>query len=327
MISAAHEPIRLVPPGVARGLDVDPWAWGLFVALVVASLVIDLVAHRGDRDQGRRGALLWTGVWIALALVFAGWIWSQHGAPVAQEFLAAYLVEKSLSVDNLFVFLVIFGRLKVPRSDQHRVLFWGIVGAFATRAAFIALGAAVLSTWEVATYVLGAFLVFTGIKTLRSDPHDKREGPVLDFIERHVPFTKRLEGHKFFVVEGGRRLATPLFMALIAIEVTDIMFAVDSIPAVFAISSDPFIVFSSNVFAILGLRALYLVIADLVADLDYLHYGLGVLLSFVGLKMIASRHVEIPHWLSLAITVVIIAAAVIPSLVARRRRQRLAERA
>lgn len=309
-------------PSAASRLDVPTWAWVVFAVVVVVSLTIDLAVHRNGHGNGRRAAIFWSCVWIGISLLFAGFIWFELGGAVAQEFLTAWLVEKSLSVDNLFVFLVIFGRLKIPRTEQHRVLFWGIVGAFLTRALFIAVGAAVLARWQAATYVLGAFLVFTGAKTLRSHPeHDDKESRVLGFLKERLPLTTRVDGGAFTVVESGKRVATPLLLALVAIEVTDIMFAVDSIPAVFAISNEPFIVFSSNVFAILGLRALYLVLADIVADLKYLHYGLGALLIFVGAKMLASAWVHLPHWASLAITVAILAAAIIPSLAARRRRR------
>jgi tellurite resistance protein TerC len=309
-------------------LHVPAWAWAVFAVVVVVSLAVDLVVHRNGHGNGRRAAIVWSCVWIGISLLFAGFVGIELGGKVAQEFLTAWLVEKSLSVDNLFVFLVIFGRLKIPRSEQHRVLFWGIVGAFVTRALFIAAGSAVLSRWQLATYVLGAFLVFTGLKTLRSHPgddSDSKESRVITFLQTRLPFTSRVDGGAFTVFENGKRMATPLLLALFAIEVTDIMFAVDSIPAVFAISNEPFIVFSSNVFAILGLRALYLVLADVVADLKYLHYGLGALLVFVGAKMLASQYVHLPHWASLAITVAILAAAIIPSIAARRRKRRSAQ--
>ena len=309
---------------MAPRLDVPTWAWVVFAVLVLASLTVDLVAHRKGNGNGRRAAIVWSCVWVGISLLFAGFIWAELGGGVAQVFLTAWLVEKSLSVDNLFVFLVIFGRLKIPREHQHGVLFWGIVGAFVTRALFIAAGSAVLSRWHFATYVLGAFLVFTGLKTVRSHPdqEDGKESRILGYLQRRLPFTNRMDGGAFTLVENGKRVATPLLLALIAIEITDIMFAVDSIPAVFAISKEPFIVFSSNVFAILGLRALYLVLADVVADLKYLHYGLGALLVFVGAKMMASGYIQLPHWASLTITVAILVAAIIPSIVARRRKQR-----
>lgn len=313
-----------IPSPTAPALDVPWWAWAAFAVVVVVSLGFDLVMHRGDRAMGRRAALLWSCAWIAVSLAFAGWVGLQFGRDTMLEFLTAYLVEKSLSVDNLFVFLVVFARFGIPRAEQHRVLFWGIVGAFATRAAFIAAGTALLARWHFTVYVLGAFLVYTGIKTFRT--HASREGAkesrLLTLLERHIPLTRRLADHRFTVVQNGRRLATPLLLALVAIEATDVLFAVDSIAAVLAISQTPFIVFTSNVFAILGLRALYLLLADLVADLRYLHFGLGGILVFVGAKMLTSSVIHLPHWASLAITLAILIAAVVPSLIVRRKRRR-----
>lgn len=304
-------------------MNVPLWAWALFAGVVVAALAIDLIQHRGDHANSRRAALIWSGIWIGVSLLFAGWVGIQFGHHAWHTFLTAWLVEKSLSIDNLFVFLVIFRRLKVPKAEQHRVLFWGIIGAFVTRALFIAGGAAILSRWHFATWVMGGFLVYTGVKTFRSNDKDEAESEskILGWLERHLPFTKNRHGHAFLALEGGKRLATPLLLALVAIELSDIMFAVDSIPAVFAISRAPFIVFTSNVFAILGLRALYLVLADLVADLKYLHYGLGVLLLFVGAKMLCSSWFRIPNLLSLLVTIAILSAAIVPSLVVRRRQQ------
>lgn len=301
--------------------SVPIWAWALFAGVVVAALATDLVMHRGDHARGRRAALVWSGVWIGVSLLFAGFIAIELGGHHAQAFINAWLVEKSLSVDNLFVFLIIFRRLRVPHSEQHRVLFWGILGAFLTRALFIGTGSVILSHAPAATWLFGAFLLYTGQKALRTGPDEEteQESKVLGWLERKLPFTSKRRGHAFTVLDAGRRVATPLLLALVAIELSDIMFAVDSIPAVFAISKEPFIVFTSNVFAILGLRALYLVLADVVADLKYLHYGLGALLIFVGAKMCLSSFVHIPHMISLAITVTILAGAIIPSLVVRRR--------
>ena len=305
-------------------ISVPLWAWALFAGIVVASLAADLIQHRGDHAKGKRAALVWSGVWIGVSLLFSGWVGLQFGHRAFHAFLTAWLVEKSLSVDNLFVFLVIFRHLNVPRDEQHRVLFWGILGAFVTRALFIAAGSAILSRWQLANVFLGAFLVYTGVKTFRSDgaKEEREESKVLTWLEKRLPVTKERHGHAFFALEAGKRVATPLLLALVAIELSDIMFAVDSIPAVFAISQEPFIVFTSNVFAILGLRALYLVLADLVADLKYLHYGLGALLLFIGAKMLLSRWIHIWNIVSLGITVAILAAAIIPSLVARRRARR-----
>jgi tellurite resistance protein TerC len=302
-------------------ISVPLWAWGLFAGVVVAALAIDLIQHRGDHANGRRAALIWSGVWIAVSLLFAGWVGIQFGLHAWHAFLTAWLVEKSLSIDNLFVFLVIFRTLKVPKDEQHRVLFWGIIGAFVTRALFIAAGSAILARWHFATWILGGFLIYTGIKTLRSNEKSTAEGEskILRWLDRHLAVTKQRHGHAFFAVEAGKRVVTPLFVALVAIELSDIMFAVDSIPAVFAISREPFIVFTSNVFAILGLRALYLVLAELIADLKYLHYGLGVLLLFIGAKMLGSSWFHIPNFVSLLITIAILSGAIVPSLIARRR--------
>jgi tellurite resistance protein TerC len=306
-------------------LETPRWAWIVLAAVVVLSLAIDLVAHRGSKGQGRAAAVAWSVVWIALALAFGGWIAVAFGASTAQDYFTAYLVEKTLSIDNLFVFLVVFSRLKIPEAEQHRVLQWGIIGAFVTRGAFIAAGAAILSAWHGVVYFLGAFLVYTGIKTAREQAAGKEEtgeGKVFAFARRRLRFTPRLDGHRFLTIENGRRVATPLLLALVVIEVTDVLFAVDSIPAVFAITREPFIVYSSNVFAILGLRALYLVLADLLSDLKYLRYGLAAILVFTGVKMLASNVVHVPPLVSLLVIVAILVAVIVPSLIARGQRSR-----
>ena len=290
---------------------------------MLASLVVDLVAHRGGRSVGRRHAIAWSVAWISLALVFAGWVAIQFGQATAIDFLTAYLIEKSLSVDNIFVFIVLFDRLRIPSTEQHRVLFWGIVGALASRAVFIASGAALLARWHNAVYVLGGFLIYTGVRTAWAPREQPGEGRVLPFLRRHLPFTPRLHGHRFFVMEGGRRFATPLLLALLAIEITDILFAVDSVPAVLAVSNEPFIIYSSNVFAILGMRALYLVVATLLKDLKYLHRGLAAILVFAGAKMLTSSILHVPQYVSLLTISVILAAAVVPSLAARRIKKRV----
>lgn len=310
------------PPSIGTSPNVPWWAWVAFAVIVVVCLAVDLVVHRGNHAQSKRAGIAWSGIWIVVSLAFAGWVWRQFGGATATEFLTAYLVEKSLSVDNLFVFLLVFRRLRIPTTEQHRVLFWGVMGAFATRALFILAGTAMLSRWHFMTYVLGAFLVYTGVKTFRADrEEDGKESRLVRFLQRRLSVTKQLHGHHFTVLEHGKRVVTPLFLALVAIELTDLLFAVDSIAAVLAISNAPFIVFTSNVFAILGLRALYLVLADLVADLEYLDWGLGGILVFVGAKMVASGWVHLPHWLSLLVTVAILMAAVVPSLLVRRRRR------
>jgi TerC family integral membrane protein len=313
-----------------RTLEIPAWAWIVLAAVVVFSLAIDLVAHRGNKGQGRPAAVVWSVVWIALAIAFGGWIALEFGASTAQDYFTAYLVEKSLSIDNLFVFLVVFSRLKIPEAEQHRVLQWGIIGAFVTRGAFIAAGAAILSAWHGVVYVLGAFLVYTGIKTAREHATGKDEsgeGKVLAFVRRHLPLTPRRYGHHFIAVEDGRKVATPLLLALVVIELTDVLFAVDSIPAVFAITQEPFIVYSSNVFAILGLRALYLVLADLLNDLKYLRYGLAAILVFAGAKMLASGVLHMSPLASLLVIVAILVAVIVPSLVAKAHHVRARRRA
>jgi tellurite resistance protein TerC len=306
-------------------LDIPTWAWFVLAAVVVLGLAIDLVAHRANKGQGRKTAIVWSVVWIAVALAFGGWVAYAFGSGTAQDYFTAYLVEKSLSVDNLFVFLIVFSRLRIPEAEQHRVLYWGIVGAFVTRGAFIAAGAAILSAWHGVIYVLGAFLVYTGIKTAReqaSGQSEAGEGKVLAYVRRHLRLTPRLHGHHFFTVENGRRMGTPLLLALIVIELSDVLFAVDSIPAVFAITQEPFIVYSSNVFAILGLRALYSVLADLLNDLKYLRYGLAAILVFAGAKMLTSGVFHMPPVASLLIIVAILVAVIVPSLLAKRHRRR-----
>jgi tellurite resistance protein TerC len=299
--------------------EIPPTAWLIFGVVVAVSLTADLLGHRGGRSFSRRGAVVWSLVWISVALLFGGWVALAIGRDSAEDFLTAWLIEKSLSIDNLFVFLVIFGRLRIPPSDQHRVLFWGIIGAFVTRALFIASGAALLAAWHGAVYVLGAFLVYTGVKAARASGGDEGEGKILSFVRRRFRFTSRADAHGFFVVEDGRRVATPLLAALAVIEITDVLFAIDSIPAVFSVTSEPFIVYSSNVFAILGMRALYLVLADLLSGLKYLRFGLAGILVLAGVKMLASGHVHVPHVASLLAIVLVLTASIVPSVMERRK--------
>jgi tellurite resistance protein TerC len=307
---------------VTSPLVVPLYMWLAFGAIVLVSLTLDLVAHRGGRGLSRSSAIVWSVIWIAAAMGFAAWIALSFGGEHAQTFISAYLMEKSLSIDNLFVFMVVFGRLRIPPAEQHRVLFWGILGALVFRAAFIAAGTALLSRWHDVVYVLGAFLIYTAYRTLHSGVHEHGETKLLATLRRNRRTTHELHGHKFFVVENGIWVGTPLVVALIAIELSDIMFALDSVPAVFAVTEEPFIVYSSNVFAILGMRALYLVLADLLRDLHYLRYGLAGILTLAGVKMIISDYVKIPHTLSLVLIVTILAAAILPSIAYARRRQR-----
>ena len=300
----------------------SPALWVGFIAFVVAMLAVDLgIFHRKAHVVGFREALTWTAVWISLALLFNAGVWWQFGPASGLEFLTGYVIEKSLSVDNIFVFVIIFSALGIPPLYQHRVLFWGILSALVLRAAMIFAGAALLARFHWLIYVFGAFLVLTGIKLYLQ--RGKEEHPedqwAMRLARRLIPSTPRLDGEHFFTVENGRRVATPLFMALVLVEITDIIFAVDSIPAIFAITSDPFIVFTSNIFAILGLRSLFFALAGLIEQFRYLKVGLAAVLAFVGTKMLLVDVYKVPALLSLAVIVAILGTAVAASLYAARR--------
>lgn len=297
--------------------DLVPW---LVLALVVGGmLALDLlVLHRDAKPVPFRQAAAWSAVWVSLALGFGAFVAATRGGERAGEYLAGYLIELSLSVDNVFVFALIFAAFAVPAAYQHRLLFWGILGAIVFRAAFIAAGTAVLSAAHWVIYLLGVLLVVTGIRLARSRGHavEPERNPVLRLFRRFVPMTDDFRGPAFLVREGGRRIATPLLAVLVAIETTDIMFALDSIPAVFAVTTDPFVVFSSNLFAILGLRSLYFLLAGLLDRFVYLKIGLAALLVFAGAKILVGSVYKIPIWLSLAVIVLILGTAIAASLIA-----------
>jgi tellurite resistance protein TerC len=291
------------------------WAWAGFTALVLGLLALDLfVFNRREHEVRVREALGWSAFWIALAFAFNGWIWWEYGGRPALEFLTGYLLEKALSVDNLFVFLVVFSYFKVPAAYQHRVLFWGILGALVMRALFIWLGAVLLAQFTWVTYVFGALLVITGAKLLFAGDVEVEpdRNIVLRLFRRVVPATTQFHGSHFWVVEGGRRLATPLLLVLVVVETTDVVFAVDSIPAIFGITTDPFIVYTSNIFAILGLRALYFALSASMQRFQYLQVGLALVLGFVGVKMLISWHP--PIGLSLGVVAGILTTAVVGSI-------------
>jgi len=294
-----------------------PILWIGFTAFVLAMLVLDLsVFHRRAHDVRMREALIWTGVWIGMALLFNLGVYLWFGARTGLEFLTGYLIEKALSVDNIFVFLIIFSYFRVPGALQHRVLFWGILGALVTRAIFILLGAALLHRFHWVVYIFGAFLVFTGIKLLvqgESEVHPERN-PVLRLFARLVPSVSDYRGTRFLVVEAGRRYATPLLAVLVVVETTDLVFAVDSIPAIFAVTRDPFIVYTSNIFAILGLRALFFVLAGTMEKFHYLQVGLGLVLAFVGVKMLLADVYKVPIGISLGVIAALLAGSIIASL-------------
>jgi len=302
-----------------------PAIWAGFIVFVLAMLALDLgVFHKKAHVVSFKEAAGWSAVWISLSLVFTGIVWWQFGPKLGTEFLTGYLIEKSLSVDNIFVFVVIFASLKVPALYQHRVLFWGILGALLMRAGMIFAGAAMLERFHWLIYVFGAFLVFTGLKLLRQtdETPDPQKGWFMRAVRRLIPSTPHYSGDKFFVKENRKWLATPLFMALLLVEVTDVIFALDSIPAIFAITRDPFIVFTSNIFAILGLRSLFFLLAGVMDRFVYLKLGLAGVLIFVGLKMALIDFIKIPSAISLLVIAAILGTSIGASLwVSRGRRE------
>jgi tellurite resistance protein TerC len=292
--------------------------WVIFGVVVAAMMALDLgVFHRRAHTVKFKEALAWSAVWVALAIAFLGLVYWWRGAPAALEFLTGYVIEESLSVDNLFVFLLIFSYFKVSPQHQHEVLFWGILGAMVFRAIFVVAGVTLIHRFEWIIYVFGAVLIVSGLKmAFEKDKKIRPEkNPVLQLFRRLMPVTEQYEGGKLFVTRNRSLLATPLFVVLLVIETTDIIFAVDSVPAVLAITTDPFIVYTSNVFAILGLRSLYFVLAALVGLFHYLNYGLSVILVFVGFKMVLSDFVGIPVGITLGVVVLVLALSVIASLI------------
>lgn len=296
--------------------------WVTFNVFVIVMLALDLgVFHRKAHVVSMKEALGWSAVWIAMALAFNAWVWLELGPQKGTEFLTGYLIEKSLSVDNVFVFAVLFTFFGIPAQYQHRVLFWGIFGALVMRAAMIFAGAALISNFTWIIYVFAALLVITGIKMVagKHEAIDPEKNIALKLLRRFMPVTKEYHGQKFFIRQNGVLAATPLFAVLICIEMTDLIFAVDSIPAIFAITQDTFIVYTSNVFAILGLRALYFALSGILPYFHFLKYGLGVILVFVGIKMsLAHSAWKIDTKVSLAVVAAILAVSVAASVIHRR---------
>lgn len=303
----------------------SPTVWLVFGLLVVAVLAIDLgIFNRKAHVIEPREALLWTGIWVALALAFNGFVWWRFGTDAAEEFISGYAIEKALSVDNLFVMYAIFTAFAIPALHQHRILFWGIIGAVVMRTIMVFAGAALLSKFHWLIFVFGGFLVLTGAKMLlRKDdgprPEDSR---LLKLLRKVVPVSNELHEGKMFSRVAGRLTATPLFLALVAIEGADAVFAVDSIFAIFAVTTDPFIVLTSNVFAILGLRSLYFVLSGAAERFKYVQPGLALVLVFVGVKMAISDWVKIPVLASLAVIVVLVGGSVAASLLVTRGERR-----
>ena len=306
-----------------------PVHWIGFLVFVLAMLALDLgVFHRHPHAVKVKEALTWSLVWVALAAGFGVLLYFAFGHERALEFAAGYVIEKALSVDNLFVFVVLFGAFQVPQRSQHRVLFWGVLGALLMRALFIAAGSALLLRFHWLIYLFGGFLVFTALKLWREKgdggQQSPLEGKTYSALQRFIPTSTELDGERFFTKKNGRRLATPLFVVLVLVELTDVIFAVDSIPAVFAVTRDPFIVFTSNVFAILGLRSLYFVLADFVQRFHYLKPALAIVLGFVGVKMLLTGILHIPTLVSLGVICTTLGGAV---WLSRRRERRLKHQA
>jgi len=297
-----------------------PLLWIGFGAFVVAMLALDLgVFHRKSHEVSLKEALIWSVVWIGLALIFNAGIYYWDGGEKALQFFTGYVVELSLSVDNLFVFLLIFGYFKVPALYRHKVLFWGIVGALLMRAVFLAAGITLISKFHWIIYCFGALLVVSGIKmALQKDKEvHPEQNPVLKLFRRFMDVTPEYQGDRFFVKQNGKLLASPLFVVLLILESTDLVFAVDSVPAVLAITHDPFIVYTSNVFAILGLRSMFFALEGIMHRFHHLHYGLSAVLVFVGAKMLLAGFYKIPTWASLLLIVSILSISIIASLLSK----------
>lgn len=306
-------------------MDVNIWFWVGFNLFVLGMLALDLgVFHRHAHRVSVREAATWSAVWIGLALLFNLGLYYLAGKEIALEFLGGYLLEKSLSVDNIFVFVLIFSYFRVPAEYQHRVLFWGVLTALVLRAIMIIAGAALVSRFEFLITIFGAFLIYTGIRMAFQGEHeiDTGSNPVIRLLNRFMPITNQYHGDKFTVVEKGRRIATPLLAVLLLVESSDVIFAVDSIPAIFGITTDPFIVYTSNIFAIMGLRSLYFLLAGVIERFHYLQLGLSAVLVFVGVKMLAeslspyflSHALHVPIELSLGIIASILALSIVASL-------------
>ncbi|HEX2643496.1 MAG TPA: TerC family protein [Thermoanaerobaculia bacterium] len=300
------------------------WLWVGFNLFILAMLALDLgVFHRKSHEVSMREATVWSLVWVSLALIFNAALWYFKGADPALQFFTGYLIEKSLSIDNIFVFALLFGYFSVPAAYQHRVLFWGILGALVMRAAFIFAGSALLAQFHWVIYIFGAFLILTGLKMalFRNSEMHPENNPVLKLVRRLVPVTRDYVKDHLFVKQAGRWAATPLFLVLVLIETTDLVFAVDSIPAIFAVTRDPFLVYTSNVFAILGLRSLYFLLAGVMGKFHYLKLGLSAVLVFVGVKMTIVELYKIPSFISLGVIALILTVAVVASLLRARKEE------
>jgi len=298
--------------------------WLLFAAIVFAVLAIDLfLVNRKAGVVSLRSAGTWVAIWVALGIAFNGFVWASFGTQTALQFTQAWLLEYALSIDNVFVFIVIFSYFKVPAAYQRRVLFWGILGAIATRGVFVMGGAALITHFHWVMYLLGAFLVFTSFRLLRHDDDeiDPSTNPVLRLFRRVVPLSDDYDGSRFVTHQNGRLVATPLLAVLVVIEASDVVFAVDSIPACFGVTTDVFVVYTSNIFAILGLRSLFFLVSGLMSALRYLKFGVALILGFVGLKILIAPLWAVPVWLSLGVIVALLGGCTVASLMVPSERQ------
>ena len=298
-------------------ITIEGWHWPVLLAVIGAMLLVDiLVVHRNAHEIHTKEAAIESAVWISVGLLFGLVMLWEFGSAAAGEYMGGYLIEKSLSVDNVFVWAVLFTHFQVPKMYQHRVLFWGIFGALAMRVGFIFAGVAIINSFKITLILFGLFLLYSGIKLLQShdDGFDPSKSKAMKIFHRFVPSTDKLDGQKLFTKENGKRLATPLLAVLVLVEITDVVFAVDSVPAVLAVTNEQFIAFASNAFAILGLRALYFLLADMRDRFQYLQTGLGVILAFVGIKMTVSYWWHMPIAASLAVIAVILVVSIVASL-------------
>lgn len=313
-----------------------PLFYGVFFAVILIMIAVDMLSLKktGVHKVSVKEALAWSCVWVAVSCAFAGWLYFElagnplYGHVVAKEktleFFTGYILEKSLAVDNIFVFLMIFSYFKVQPQYQHRVLLYGVFGAIVLRMIMIFIGAALVSRFEWILYVFGAFLLYTGVKMIKSggddDEEDLSKNKLLNWVKNHIPVSKDFHGENFFTVENGKRIATPMLLVLVMIEMSDVIFAVDSIPAIFAVTTDPFIVLTSNIFAILGLRAMYFLLADIADRFVFLKFGLAFVLSFIGIKMLIMHWVHIPVGASLAVVFGALGVSILISLMYNRRK-------
>jgi tellurite resistance protein TerC len=295
-------------------------AWILIAATLAVSLGLDLLAHRGDRGASTRNAAVWSAIWIGLGAGFGVAVGLLRGGAALRDYYATYLIEESLSIDNLFVFLVIFQGLAIPLERQRTVLFFGVLGALVFRGLFVLAGSAALERWRGASLVFGGILLVAGLRAMKSNPAQGGDSRIVRWLSRRLPVSGELSGSRFLVRQSGRTLATPLLVALVALELSDVVFAVDSVPAALSVSHDRFVVYASNALAICGLRSLYLVLGRVIGGLPYLHFGIGSVLLFTAFKLITQAWFETPAWLTIVVTSACIGTAVATSLCSLRRR-------